>query len=174
VSTLSDRRAGPRYAHRWSRRPAVATICGEESAKMSVESNKAIMRRYFDEAWNQGKLDVLDELVAPTYVNHSPGMPGLPPGPQGLKPVFTLFLSAFPDLRYTIEDQVAEGDRVVTRYTMRGTHRGDFAGIAPTGRAVTVTGIQIERLENGQIMEHWRASDDLGLMQQLGRIPSQS
>ena len=139
---------------------------------MRTEENKAILRRYFDEAWNKGRLDVLDEIVAPNYVNHDPAVPGLPAGPAGLKPILAGFRAGFPDLLFTIEDLLAEGDRVVTRWTMRGTHLGEFAGLPPTGRAVVTGGIQIERVSNGQIVEHWRKSDDLGLMQQLGAIAS--
>jgi predicted ester cyclase len=132
--------------------------------------NKNIIRRYFEEAWNLGHLEILDELIAPNYVNHDPFVPGLPPGPEGLKPIFGGFRTAFSDLHYTIEELVAEGDLVVTRWTMRGTHSGELMGIPPTGRQVLVGGMQIERIVNGQIVEHWRKSDDLGLMQQLGVI----
>jgi steroid delta-isomerase-like uncharacterized protein len=130
------------------------------------------MRRYFEEAWNQGNLAVLDELVAPDYVNHDPFVPGLPPGPEGLKPIFAGLRAAFADLHYTIDDQLADGDKVATRWTMRGTHTGELMGIPATGKAVTVSGIQIERIVDGKIVEHWRKSDDLGLMQQLGVIPA--
>ena len=139
---------------------------------MNLDHNKTIIRRYFEEAWNQGRLDLLDEIVAPNYVNHDPAVPGLPAGPQGLKPILAGFRAAFPDLHFTIEDLIAADDEVVTRWTMRGTHQGEFAGLAPTGKRVTTGGIQIERLVNGQIVEHWRKSDDLGLMQQLGALPA--
>jgi steroid delta-isomerase-like uncharacterized protein len=139
---------------------------------MNTEPNKSILRRYFEEAWNKGRLDVLDEIVAPHYVNHDPAVPGLPDGPEGLKLIMAGFRAAFPDLRFTVEDLIAEDDRVVTRWTMRGTHLGEFAGLPPTGRQVISGGMQIERVLNGQIVEHWRKSDDLGLMQQLGAIPA--
>jgi steroid delta-isomerase-like uncharacterized protein len=138
---------------------------------MSAEENKAILRRYFEEAWNQGHLAVLDELVAPTYVNHDPAVPGLPPGPAGLKPIIAGFRAAFPDLQITIDDQIAEGEKVATRYTMRGINSGGFMGRPPTGRQISVGGMQIERVVDGQIVEHWRKSDDLGMMQQLGAVP---
>ena len=138
---------------------------------MNTDHNKSILRRYFGEAWNEGRLEVLDDIVGPNYVNHDPAVPGLPDGPAGLKPILAGFRAAFPDLHFTIDDLIAEGDRVVTRWTMRGTHLGEFAGLPPTGRQVVSGGMQIERLENGQIVEHWRKSDDLGLMQQLGAIP---
>lgn len=138
---------------------------------MSAE-NKAIMQRYFEEAWNKGNLSVLDEIVSPDYVNHNPPVPGLPPGPEGLKPVFQAGRAAFPDLHYTIEEQIADGDKVVTRWTSRGTHRGELMGIPATGKQVNITGIHIARIVGGKIVEHWRQSDDLGMLQQLGVVPS--
>lgn len=138
---------------------------------MDTERNKAILRRYFEEAWNKGRLEVLDEIVALNYVNHDPFVPGLPPGPEGLKPIFAGLRAAFSDLHYTLEDLVAEGDKVVTRWTMRGTHTGELMGIPATGRQVAVGGMQIERIVDGKIVEHWRKSDDMRLMQQLGVIP---
>jgi steroid delta-isomerase-like uncharacterized protein len=139
---------------------------------MNTEGNKSILRRYFEEAWNKGRLEMLEEIVAPNYVNHDPAVPGLPPGPEGLKPIIAGFRAAFPDLHFSIEDQVAEEDKVVTRWTMRGTHLGEFMGLPPSGKQVTSGGMQIERVVNGQIVEHWRKSDDFGLMQQLGALPA--
>lgn len=138
---------------------------------MNNEINKSILRRYFDEGWNKGRLEVLDEIVAANYVNHDPFVPGLPPGPEGLKPIFAGLRAAFADLHYTIEDMISDGDKVVTRWTMRGTHTGDLMGIPPTGKQVIIGGMQIERIADGKIVEHWRKSDELGLMQQLGVIP---
>jgi steroid delta-isomerase-like uncharacterized protein len=138
---------------------------------MNSESNKSVMRRYFEEAWNKGHLELLDELVAANYVNHNPFLPDLPPGPEGLKPIFIGFRAAFSDLNYTIEDLISEEDKVVTRWTMRGTHTGELMGIPPTGKQVTVGGMQVERIAEGKIVEHWRTSDDLGLLQQLGVTP---
>lgn len=138
---------------------------------MSIEQNKSIVRRYFEEAWNAGRLEVLDAIVAPMYVNHDPAAPDLPPGPAGLKPIIAGFRAAFPDLHFTIEDLIAEDDKVVTRWTMRGTHQGDFMGVPSSGKRVTVGGIQIERIADGCIVEHWRKSDDVGLLQQLGAAP---
>jgi steroid delta-isomerase-like uncharacterized protein len=139
---------------------------------MNTEFNKSILRRYFDEAWNKGRLEVLNEIIAASYVNHDPFVPGLPPGPEGLKLIFAGLRAAFSDLHYTIEDLITEGDKVVTRWTMRGTHTGELMGIPPSGTHVTVGGIQIERIVDGKIVEHWRKSDELGLMQQLGVVPS--
>ena len=141
---------------------------------MSTDKNKIIMQRYFEQAWNLGNLAVLDELVAPNYINHNPAMPGLPPGPAGLKPIFTAFRQAFPDIYFTIEDQIAEGDLVVTRWTMRGTQQGELMGVPPTGKQVSVTGIETERLADGKIVEHWLNVDQLGMLQQLGVVPAPS
>ena len=139
---------------------------------MSTE-NKLILQRYFDEAWNKGNLSVLDEIVSLDYVNHNPAIPGLPPGPAGLKPILAGFRAAFPDIHFIVEAQIAEGDTVVTRWTMCGTHQGEFMGIPATHKQVKASGIQIERLVAGKIVEHWRQSDDLGLLQQLGVAPSE-
>jgi steroid delta-isomerase-like uncharacterized protein len=129
---------------------------------------ETIARRYFDDVWNRGKVDVLDELLAPNYVNHTPSVGTPPPGPDGLKPIVLAIRRAFPDLHYTIEDIVV-GDRAVAiRTTMTGTHDGDFFGIAPTHRRARVMQIQIERLERGRIVEHWRVTDDATLLKQLG------
>jgi steroid delta-isomerase-like uncharacterized protein len=138
---------------------------------MSTDENKAIIHRYFAEAWNRGDLSVLDEIVSPKYMNHNQAIPGLPPGPEGLKPIFAAFRQAFPDLQYTVEDQIAQGDIVVTRWTLHGTHLGEFMGIPATAKPVNVTGIQVERIIDRKITEHWRQSDDLGLMYQLGVLP---
>ena len=135
---------------------------------MLTEDNKALMHRAYA-ALNQKNLAVLDEVYAPDLVVHivSTTIQGLEAFKQGL----SLFLTAFPDARFTIEDMIAEGDRVVVRYTFRGTHTGNFMGIAPTGKQVTQTGITINRFANGKAVELWGNVDDLGLLQQLGAIP---
>ena len=104
-------------------------------------------------------------------VNHSAPLPGLPPGPGGLKQIVAAVRRAFPDLHYTIEDIVLGGDRAALRTTLRGTHRGEFFGVAPTGRKVEVQELQIEHLRDGQIVAHWHLIDDLGLQRQLGLLP---
>jgi len=133
---------------------------------MSSEQNKAILRRTFGEGTSQGDLSVFDELLAPNYVNHS-----LPAG-VSLKQAISMFRAGFPDLRVTIEDQMAEGDKVVTRGYSTGTHTGELQGIPPTGKQVKVPFIEITRVENGKMVESWVQSDQLGLMQQLGVIPA--
>jgi steroid delta-isomerase-like uncharacterized protein len=132
---------------------------------------KAIAHRW-TELWNAtGDLAIIDELVAPEFVSHS-APPGLPPGPAGVKAWVQIFRSAFADLYSVVDDVIAEGDRVVERFHAGGTHRGDFFGIPPTGRSGTITGINLFRVVDGRIVEHWGNGDDLGLMQQLGVIPS--
>jgi steroid delta-isomerase-like uncharacterized protein len=138
---------------------------------MPDERVRAIMVRYYEEIWNQGRLEICDELIAPDYVNHSASLPGLPPGPEGLKQIVAAVWRAFSDLHYTIKDLVLGGDRAALRVTMRGTHRGDFMGVAPTGRTVEVPELQIEHLRDGQIVAHWHLVDELGLHRQLGLLP---
>ncbi|HET9444876.1 MAG TPA: ester cyclase [Steroidobacteraceae bacterium] len=141
------------------------------AAQTAVAFNEQLARRYFEEVWNRGKLDVLDELLAPNYINHTPSSPDPAPGPDGLKPIVLAMRRAFPDLRYEIKDVVATEESVVIRVVMTGTHRGDLFGLAPTNRRVTVNQINIERIENGRIAEHWRVTDELTLMRQLGFAP---
>ena len=136
-----------------------------------TQDGRTLARRYFEEVWNQGKVDVLDELLAPDYVNHTPSTGRPPKGPDGLKPIVLAIRRAFPDLHYTIEDVIVTADTVVIRTTMTGTHEGDLFGIPPTKRKVRVMQIQIERIENGRIVEHWRVTDELSLMRQLGVVP---
>ena len=134
------------------------------------EQNKALYRRVVDEVFTNGYVDLIDELVDPNLVDHSP-VPGQEPGLDGLKKMVIIFRTAFPDLRSTVEDLIAEGDKVVGRRTTTGTHQGEFMGIAPTNKRVTISEIHIVRIANGKVVEHWGLSDDLGMMQQLGVIP---
>jgi steroid delta-isomerase-like uncharacterized protein len=135
------------------------------------EANKALVRRFTNEVMNRGNLRVVDEIVAPNAVNHS-SPPGFPAGTAGVKQMATMYRSAFPDVRITIEDLVAEGDRVAARWSATGTHRGELMGIPATGKRVTVTGIEINRIVDGKIVEHWESFDQLGMMQQLGVVPA--
>jgi steroid delta-isomerase-like uncharacterized protein len=136
---------------------------------MSAEENKAIMRRFW-EVWEEGDIDRLDGLLAPDYVNHTLAAPDLPPGPEGVKEVIRMFRSGMPNLRVAIEDMIAEGDRVATRYALEGTHWGDLFGVAPTGRHLSIKSMTVERLSGGKIVEHWRVTDELDMMRQLGAI----
>ena len=133
---------------------------------MTPEANKALIRRHFAEIWNQRRLDIADELVDEAYLSHFP-VPGQPPGIAGFTYAVQMLHQSFPDLVITVEDLIAEGDKVAARLTARGTHRGAFRGIAPTGRAVTWAGIRIFRIANGKIAEHWANWDDLSLLRQL-------
>ncbi len=136
---------------------------------MSTEDNMAIVRRLIEEGFNQRNLAIFDELYIPDFVYHlgSTKIQGREPYKQFISTIFT----AFPDLHYTIEDQVAGADKVVTRWTWRGTHHGLFQDIPPTGKHVMVTGIGINRFANGEIVENWTNLDALGLRQQLGVVP---
>jgi steroid delta-isomerase-like uncharacterized protein len=137
---------------------------------MSAEANKALIRRGFEEGMNRRNLQVYDEVIAPTYVNHD--LPTSAPGADGFRQVVTMFVTAFPDMQITIEDTLAEGDKVATRGVFRGTHHGTFMGIPATGKPIAVKYIDIWRVENGQAVENWVQMDMLGLMQQLGVIPA--
>lgn len=140
---------------------------------MSTETNKAIIRRFFDGAFEKEDLAVLDEIVAPDQVSRGPGTPpGMPPGPEGSKMFIVAYRSAFPDLHFTIDEQIAEGNTVVTRWTAHGTHTGELAGIPATGKRATVVGVGIDRIENGKIVESWGTFDQFGMLQQLGVIPA--
>ena len=133
------------------------------------EQNKKIARRMFEEGEGQGNLAVIDELIANDFVNHTPfgEMHGQEPARQ-----FILMLrQGFPDLEVTVEDQVAEGDRVATRWTARGTHQGEFQGVPPTGNPMEISGIAVARLANGKVIEQWANPNLLSLMQQIGAVP---
>ena len=138
---------------------------------MSTEVNKASMRRFYEEAFNKKNRAAIDEFIDPTQVDHA-APPGTPGGLEGAKHTVTMYLTAFPDLHFTVEDFIAEGDKVVARLTVRGTQQGIFMGIPPTGKHATVTAIDINRMAGGKSVEHWLEMDTLGLLQQLGVIPA--
>ena len=135
------------------------------------EPNKATSRRVVDEIFTGGKFEAIDECFDPGYVGYDVASPEPVRGPQGVKEQAQGYRTAFPDVQMTIEDQVAEGDRVVTRWTARGTHQGELFGIDPTGKQVTITGVTIDRFSGGKIVESWDTWDTFGLMQQLGVVP---
>ena len=137
---------------------------------MSVEENKAVLRRVAEEIFNKGDLAVVDEVIASNYVYHGSGGQEYK-GPEGFKQIVTMFRTAFPDLRVTLEDMVAEGDKVAHRLTIRGTHKGELMGIAPTGKQVTISVVTISRFAGGKEVESWSNSDQLGMMQQMGVAP---
>jgi steroid delta-isomerase-like uncharacterized protein len=134
------------------------------------EANKALVRRWLAEM-DKRNLHIVDELVAVDYIDHNPPIPDLTPGREGVKQANALLLTAFPDASHTIEDQIAEGDKVVTRMTVRGTFVGEYLGIPPNGKQITAEGIMIHRVAGGQLVEHWAMADNLRLFQQLGVIP---
>lgn len=133
-------------------------------------TNKPIMQRFFAELFSDGNLRVADEIVGVNYLNHN-AVPGETPGREGLKAFVAHLRTAFPDIHFTVEDQIAEGDKVVTRWRAIGTHQAEFAGIPATGKPVDVTAINIHRISDGQIQEAWLNWDALGMMQQLGVVP---
>ena len=137
---------------------------------MSTEDNKALMRRFLEEVFNKQNPAAIDEFIAPNHVDHTLP-PFLPTTPEGTKRAIDMFLTAFPDMHLTVEDMIAEGDKVVTRYTSRGTQKGAFMGIPPTGKQMTVSSIIIARFADGKIVEEWGLDDQVGMLQQLGLIP---
>ena len=138
---------------------------------MSIEQNKEIASRLHEAVVNQKNLSALDDYVAADVVWHDPP-PGLAPGMEGFKQFFPMLYAAFPDWHATIEDVIAEGDKVVHRIKGGGTHKDEWMGIAATGKQVTTTGILIYHIDNGKIVKEWLQYDVLGVMQQLGAIPS--
>jgi steroid delta-isomerase-like uncharacterized protein len=141
-----------------------------EGKKVASEQNKELYRRFIEECFTGGNLDLIDEMVAADGVDHQ-APPGTAQGPEGLKQFLSMFRSAFPDLQATVDQVIAEGDTIAARFTMSGTHQGEFFGIPPTGKRMEITGIDVVRFENGKMVEHWGNQDDLGMMQQLGVIP---
>jgi predicted ester cyclase len=138
---------------------------------MSAEANKSIVRRFYEEI-DKGNLDAMDELVAVDYLDHNPPpFPGLAPGREGLKQAFKIFLDATPGY-HQIEDQIAEGDKVVTRLTCFGKHEGDLPGAPRTGNDLKMTSITIHRIANGMLVEKWAEKDVMGFLRQIGVISS--
>ena len=138
---------------------------------MSPEENKKIVRRIYDELWNERKLEVADEVIAQGSVNYDTGLAPQPFDPEEMKGTVKMVTAAFPDNRHEVEEVIAEGDTVVLRCTLTGTHEGPFMGLPPTGREIAVNEIHIYRLQNGKAIEHRVGRDDLGAMRQLGVIP---
>ena len=137
---------------------------------MSVERNKAVVRSHFEEIWEKGNLDFVDENLTPDFVNHDPRGPEAP-GVEGLKQYVTMVRNAFPDISVTVEDVITEGDKVAARAAFRAIHQGEYQGIPPTGKEMTVELIGIFRVAEGKIAEAWILRDDLSMMQQLGVVP---
>jgi len=136
---------------------------------MPVEENKAIARDYFEAIENKD-LDWIDDHIAPDFVRHDPGLPFEVRGPEGVRQLADVFHTGFPDLRLDIEDVIGEGDKVLVRLTIRGTHQGELMGITPTGKEVEVPVLDLFRIADGRLAEHWAAIDNLGMMRQLGIV----
>jgi steroid delta-isomerase-like uncharacterized protein len=134
------------------------------------EQNKALARRFYEEVFNQKKLGTIDELCAPDFVDHS-AMPGQGPGAEGIKQSFAEMVAGFPDLRVTVHDMIAEGDMLVARFTLEGTHSGTLMGAAPTGKRVTWRGMDMVRIKNGRAVEAWHEGNDAEVFLQLGVQP---
>ena len=139
---------------------------------MSTEQNKAIVRRFLQEGINKGNVGIADELCSPDFVSHFSGVPGPLRGIEAWKQLASGYFTAFPDLHVTPEDYVADGDKVVARWSWRGTQSGAMMGIPPTGKQVHVTGMGIYRIDGNKIAEQWVQEDMLTLMQQIGVVPT--
>jgi steroid delta-isomerase-like uncharacterized protein len=140
---------------------------------MTIDDDDDVSRliaRYFDEVWNQGHLDTLDELLTPDYLNHSPSTPNPPRGPAGLKPIVAAMRDAVPDLHYDILDMVVASDKVAVSVRVTGTHTGPLFGLPATGKRIDVRQMQIEWIKDGRIWQHWRITDELTLLRQVGAI----
>jgi predicted ester cyclase len=137
---------------------------------MSAQDNKKVVRRLIEEPWT-GNFDAIDEFVDRSYVGYDPSVPEPLRGPEGVKENVANYRSAYSDARITVDEQIAEGDIVATRWTGRGTHDGELMGISPTKKQVTVSGLTLSRLSNGKVVEEWTNWDTLGMLQQLGAVP---
>jgi steroid delta-isomerase-like uncharacterized protein len=137
---------------------------------MSLEANKTVVRRIYDELWNERRLEVADELIARGAVNYDTGLTPRPFGPEEMRATVRMVTAAFPDHRHEVEEVVAEGDAVALRCTLTGTHRGPFLGTPPTGCAIAVTEVHLYRLRDGKAVEHRVGRDDLGALRQLGVV----
>jgi len=132
---------------------------------------KEIVRRLFEEPW-KGGWDVIEEFVSPDFIGHDPAEPEPIRGPAAMRANIEKYLAGFPGGAITVDDQIAEGDKVATRWTGRGIQTGEIAGIAPTGKEITVSGLTISRIENDMVIEEWATWDTLGMLVQLGAVPA--
>lgn len=129
--------------------------------------NKAIANRFYDEVVGQQQIGLIDEIISEDFVEHEE-FPAIPPGREGVKAVFGMFFTAFPDLRLEVGDMVAEGDLVATGMSMTGTHQGEFMGVPETGKSINVSSMEFIRITEGKVTEHWGVTDQAGMMEQLG------
>jgi steroid delta-isomerase-like uncharacterized protein len=149
-------------------------VNGQQSAiatHLTIEQNKATVRRWAEELWGRGNLAVADEIIAPDYIRHDPGDPFPARGPDDVKRIVTMLRAMLPDFAIQVEAIVAEGDVVVSRYTATATDTRGYMGLPPTGKSIRTPAIQIFRFANGKIVESWAARDDLGTLRQLGHLP---
>lgn len=137
---------------------------------VTTVQHKSMIRRILDEAFNQGNLAIVDELVAPDSISHHMSW-GMPANRMGLKQLIAMFRTAFPDLSCTVDDEINQGDKVAAHWTMRGTHKGLFLGNSPTNKSIVVQGLIYARIENGQVIENWTLIDQMSILQQLGLVP---
>ncbi|HLV93869.1 MAG TPA: ester cyclase [Candidatus Acidoferrales bacterium] len=135
------------------------------------EGNKNAVRHVFDEVWNKNNVALIEQLFAPTYTHHDPSSPDVGRGPEGYKKLVAMYRGAFPDLRFTYDDLVAEGETVSVRWSTRATHKGDLHGIKPTGKEMSISGISVCHFAGGKIVDEWVNWDSLGMLQQLGVVP---
>jgi len=142
---------------------------------MSEDANRKLFQRYFDEVTNKGNLDLVDEMFAPNYAHHDPANPdpGHVGGVEDVKFHLSALRRAFPDITFRVDDMIAQGDDIVVRWTADCTHTGDYFGIPPTNKSATITGMNTWHMADGKAAEGWVNRDDIGLLQQLGVIPSQ-
>jgi steroid delta-isomerase-like uncharacterized protein len=136
------------------------------------EANKALARRFYAELWNKGNFAAAPEFLHPDHFDHNPPLPGLPQGDEGVIQMIGTFRAAFPDLEMSVDEIIAEGDRVAERLTLRGTHTGTFQSIPATGRRISVTSVNVCRIEDGLVRERWGNADDVALMEQIGLFPA--
>jgi steroid delta-isomerase-like uncharacterized protein len=139
---------------------------------MSVEQNKALFRRFVEEVFNKGDISAVNELLTPDFVEREELPPGMPRDREGIKQMTMMFRGAFPDFNVTIDDMIAEGDKLVVRTTWNGTQKGEFMGIPPSGKRVSFGVIDIIRISGGKFVEHWGLMDSSAMMQQLGAVPN--
>nr|WP_294948983.1 ester cyclase [uncultured Mucilaginibacter sp.] len=146
-----------------------AVSCQPKLPEPQIERNKRIAERYFNEVWNKGHVALLDSLLTKDYINNTPSAPTVP-GPDGLKPIVLAIRRAFPDLHFEIKEIISARDHITIRTVMTGTHKDTLFGIPPTGKHISVNQINIEKLKDGRIAEHWRVTDELTMMKQLGIV----
>jgi steroid delta-isomerase-like uncharacterized protein len=136
----------------------------------AIENNQSLIEAYFYEVWNKGNFRTLEEIIDPSYINHNPSTPDPQPGPAGLKPIILAMRQGVPDLTYTIEETIITPERIVARVLVRGTHSGTLFGIPASGKKFEIRQVNVEYIKNGKIVEHWRVTEELQWMRQLGVI----